>query len=216
MSINATWSGQSALNGAFGNLVEDDPFGIGRQFERLGQVPGNRLALTVFIGGEPNGISFFDKLLQFSDALLFVGRYLISRGEIMLDIYRHTAFGQIADVPKRRLNDVITAKKLFDSLGFGGTFNDDKVFAHGFEHSTLATWFKNVEGPSKSWFRFARARLGCQVRQAGLVIELGGSLFVDEEQIYLLAQPVMKGLFNYASKEFEPAFVAEFADTYRR
>src|SRR5674476_388589 len=141
MSIDNTRGGESAFDGAFGNLVENDPLGVGRQVERLGEVPGNCLALAVLIGGKPDSASRFDELSELGDAFLLVGRDLICGGKIMFDIDGHAAFGQVTNVSKRCLDDIVTAQKLFNSLGLGGTLNDNEVFAHELEHSTLVALF---------------------------------------------------------------------------
>ena len=87
----------------FGDLAEGDPLGLaGRHVGCLGDVPGDRLALAVEVGGEEDLVGALGGLLDVGDLLAAILRDDVLRGEIMVDVDPELALAgvlrQVADV----------------------------------------------------------------------------------------------------------------------
>ena len=107
-------------NGRLGNLVKDNAFSrFILQPQHLVKVPRNGLSLAVLIGSEPNRFGVFGGFLQVGDKFFLVGRNLVFRFVLMLNVDAEAFFGQIADVSVTRSDHIIFAQKLLDSLGLG-------------------------------------------------------------------------------------------------
>ena len=118
-----------------GDLVEDHPVDRQalRRLELVEEVPGDRLALAVLIGGEVEGVGVLDQLLQLRDVALLVARHDVVGLEAVVDVDREPAprlvldlgrgvrgvVGQVADVTDRGLDDVVRAQVAADGAGLG-------------------------------------------------------------------------------------------------
>jgi hypothetical protein len=80
-----------------GDLVKLDPPRIS-EAKHLGQVPGDRLALAIGVGGQDHGGPVLDRLLQVVDGLLAVSDHAVAGPEVVLDVDRQLPLRQIADV----------------------------------------------------------------------------------------------------------------------
>ena len=78
--------GQSILNGLFGDFVEhqsvDGHFG----FEDFEKVPRNGLSFAVFVRRQVELVHVFQKIFEFINLFLLVGRHDVDRGEILINI----------------------------------------------------------------------------------------------------------------------------------
>src|SRR5205823_3603835 len=106
------------LHRAFGDLVEQhavDVFLVALA-EGFGDVPGDRLALTIRIGRQ-------------IDVLLAV-QHLVLGSEVVLDVDTQLALGQVHDVPDRCLHLEVSSQILLERARFGGRFDDQQIFRH--------------------------------------------------------------------------------------
>ena len=126
-----------------GDLVEDHPVDRQalRRLELVEEVPGDRLALAVLIGGEVEGVGVLDQLLQLGDVALLVARHDVVGLEPVVDVDREPAprlvldlgrgvrgvVGQVADVTDRGLDDVVRAQVAADGAGLGRGLDDDEL-----------------------------------------------------------------------------------------
>ncbi len=78
--------GDRRLDGRLGDLVEDHPLDRHLGLERLQQVPGDRLALAVLIGGEEDLVDLLGQLDQLVDLLLAVRGDDVERREAVVDV----------------------------------------------------------------------------------------------------------------------------------
>ena len=131
---------EGPLDFALGDGVEDYPLGpVDGVVQRVGDVPGDGLALAVEVGGEPDVGRLLGRLLQLADGLLARGHDLVGRLEVVLEVHpRHRPLdplgvpgGQVADVADAGHHDVVAAEVLVDRLGLGGRLDDDQVLARG-------------------------------------------------------------------------------------
>jgi len=90
----------SISRGDGGDLVELDPLGVA-EVERLGEVPGDRLALPVGVGGEDDLAVTADGGLQLTERLAAALNDLVGRLEAGVHVDRERLLGQVADVSHR-------------------------------------------------------------------------------------------------------------------
>ena len=120
IDIDATRIFDGVQNGRFCNFVENNSFSrFVFQPQHFVKVPRNGFSLTVLIGCEPYGLCIFGGFFQIGYKLFLVGRNLVFRFILMLDVDAEAFFGQIADVSVTRRHHIIFAQKLFNSLGLG-------------------------------------------------------------------------------------------------
>ena len=113
-------------DGILGDFVENDTLGAVRgQMERLGQVPGDRLSLAVFIGSQPDGLCGCRSVFKLGNDLLFVGGDNILRCEAGFGIYGKLVGGQVADVAETGFDGIILAQELLDGFCLGGRLDDN-------------------------------------------------------------------------------------------
>ncbi len=107
------------LNRVSGNLVKDHPMHRhgARNFESLGDVPGNRFAFTVRVGCEIDCVRLPQGLAKFGHNFLF-GNFIFWC-KIVFQIYCQSVFGKIADVPHAGQNAELFAEILLEGPGFG-------------------------------------------------------------------------------------------------
>ena len=78
--------GHRAGDGGRGDLVEDHPAHRHRRLERLHQVPGDRLALAVLIGGQVDLVGVLDQRPELADLLLAVRADHVERLEVVVGV----------------------------------------------------------------------------------------------------------------------------------
>ena len=114
------------LDGPLGDLVEHDAADpLVGQVEHLLEVPGDRLALAVGVGRQVDDVGLGGLALQLGDRVLLARHDLVGR---RVAVHRRRGpslrFGQVADVPHARLDDVARAEELVDRLGLLGALDD--------------------------------------------------------------------------------------------
>ena len=112
-------------DGVLGDLPENDPFCVGFQAKCFFEVPRNSFAFAVIIRCQPYFIGFFSQLFKLADQLLFVGRYLVIRGEAVLHINGKAIFRQVANVAEARPDHEVAAEVAFNCFRFRGRFDND-------------------------------------------------------------------------------------------
>ena len=124
------------FDGLLGHLVEDDSLEpLRRQAQFLGQVPGDRLTLTVEVGRQPDVIGLLGNLLQLADGLLLAVNRDVDRLEVVVEIdpgnrQVHScriATRKITDVTHRRLDLEPRAEVLVDRLRLGRRLDNHQV-----------------------------------------------------------------------------------------
>ena len=125
----------------FGDLVEGDPLRLlGRDVGGLGDVPGDRLALAVEVGGEIDLVRALGGLLDVGDLLAPVVGDHVLRFEVVVDVDAELAlarvFGQVADMAIGGKDAVVATEIALDGARLGRRFDDDEVLGHGRECST--------------------------------------------------------------------------------
>ena len=123
---------------------ENDTLGVRRlNPDFLRKVPGDRLALAVKVGREPDLAAgrhrVLGGLLEISHHCFFAGEHLIRRCELLFEIHaRHghlLALGRLArqvpHVPDTGKHDVLGAEILIDCFGLGRGFDDHEALAAG-------------------------------------------------------------------------------------
>jgi hypothetical protein len=118
--------------------VEHHPPGLFRgHSEQLGEVPGDRLALAVEVGREPDRGCRAAGLLQLVDSLALALEHLVARLEAVLEVdpgHRlllalGPAGGQVADVADAGEDHEVGPEVLPDRLRLGGALDDDQLLA---------------------------------------------------------------------------------------
>ena len=79
-------SAAAAQDGGLGDLVEDHPADRDLRLERLEQVPGDRLALAVGVGGEVELVGVLEQALELGDLGLLVRADDVERLEVVVDV----------------------------------------------------------------------------------------------------------------------------------
>ncbi len=113
-----------------GDRVEDDALDrlvLDRALraEHLEQVPGDRLALAVRVGGKDQPVGAVHRRGDLRQPLARLGVHLPMHREVVLGIDRAVLRRQIADVPVGRDHLIARAQVLVDGLGLGRRFDDD-------------------------------------------------------------------------------------------
>ena len=132
-----------------GDLVEDHP--LDRDVLRLQlveEVPGDRLALAVLIGGEVELVGVLEQALELGDVALLVARDDVVGLEAVLDVDREPAprlvldlrrgvrgaVREVADVADGGLDDVARAEVPRDGAGLGRGLDDHQLVCHLLVH----------------------------------------------------------------------------------
>ncbi len=134
--------GHGLADRVLGDLVEDHPLDRDLGLEDLLEVPGDRLALPVLIGGEEQLVGVLQQVLELLDLRLLVGVDHIDRLEVVFDVHteaadlagvllRHLggAVGKVTDVPDARFDYVAGAEVALDRLRLGRRLDDDESAA---------------------------------------------------------------------------------------
>ena len=114
------------VDGQLGDLVEDDPVGIA-EAERLGEVPGDRLALAIGVRREQRRRRLLDGGAEIADLLLLALDELVLRGEAGVDVDADLRLGQIADVPHGGEHDVLGPEKTGERSRLARRLDDDQT-----------------------------------------------------------------------------------------
>ena len=115
-----------------GDLLEQHPMHrhpLGRG-DLVGDVPGDRLAFPVGVGGEVDGGRGLGGLLELGQRLGLALDGDVLGLEPVVDVHAQLPGGEIAQVPDRRLHVVAPAQVLPDGLGLGGRLDDDERISH--------------------------------------------------------------------------------------
>ena len=84
---------------ALGDLLEGDALGdLFGNLRRLHQVPGDRLAFAVRVGGQVHFLGLRRRLRQILDHIFLVVGYAILGREVVIDVHAQLRFEQIAHV----------------------------------------------------------------------------------------------------------------------
>ena len=95
--------------------------------QHLEDVPGDRLALAVGVGGEDDAVGVLDRLDDVGEALARFGVDFPAHREILVRADGAVLGGQIADVAVGGQDLVVRAEIFVDGLRFGGRFDDDDI-----------------------------------------------------------------------------------------
>ena len=129
-------------HGLLGDLVEAHAAErrlAGAGLQRLLQVPGDRFALAVRVGGEIDGVRGLGRALELVDRLLLAGEDLVGRLVGVLAVDAEPLARQIAHVPVRGHDLEALAEELLEGLGLRGGLDDDDGLGHtgrGPSHNT--------------------------------------------------------------------------------
>ena len=133
--IDLPGRGHGGLDRGFGDGVEGNAADLlaflqaGGQ--RFGQVPGNRLAFAVGVGGEDQLVIGLERLGNCLDMSAAVGSDFPGHGKVMLGIDRAVLGRQVAHMTVRGQNRETGAEVLRDGLGLGRGFDDDDCHGYG-------------------------------------------------------------------------------------
>ena len=116
--------GERLADRALGDLAEGHPPGLARRdVGRLGDVPGDRLALAVEVGGEVDEVGRLGGLRDLGDLLAAVVRDDVLGGEVVVDVDPELALagvlGQVADMAVGGEDPVVRAQVALDRPGLG-------------------------------------------------------------------------------------------------
>ena len=119
--------------------MEDHPLDGNLRLEHLVQVPGDRLALAVFVGREQELVGVLEERLQLGDLLLLVRVDDVERAEVVLDVDAEPrpllllvlsrdvrgALRKVADVADGGLDDEVRTEVSRDGPGLRRGLDDD-------------------------------------------------------------------------------------------
>ena len=171
--------GERVPDRALGDLVERHALGLRRRHVRgLRDVPGDRLALAVEVGGEVDRVGRLRGLADLGDLLLAVVGDHVLRREVVVDVDPELALAgvlrQVPDVAIGGEDSVVVAQVALDRPRLGRRLHDHEVLRHGRECST---GFLHGRSPGThraiAWDAGGNARRDRSVRPRGCV---GGSL----------------------------------------
>ena len=97
--------------------------------ENLQDVPGDRLAFAVRVGGQNELVGVFDGARDIVEPLLRLGIDLPEHAEIMVRIDRAALGRQVADMAERGQDLIALAQIFIDCLRLGGRFHQYKIHA---------------------------------------------------------------------------------------
>ena len=95
----------------------------------IGDVPGDRLALAVEVGGEPHRLGLAGLVGELLELLAALLERLVVGREVMLEVDPQLLLREVADVAVRGGDGVSGSKVSLDRLCFGGRFDDHQVAA---------------------------------------------------------------------------------------
>ena len=95
--------------------------------ENIGQMPRDRLALTVGVGREVDGVGFLRRLLQLGNELFLALDDRVLRFKIVFHVHAQPCLRQVAHVAHRGDDLIIAAEVFFDRFRLCGRLNDDEL-----------------------------------------------------------------------------------------
>jgi hypothetical protein len=139
--VHLTRVGDGAGDRLRGDLVEDHPAVRHLGLELLQQVPGDGLALAVFIGGEQEFVGVLEQALELGDLLALVAVHDEQRLEVVVDVDAEPgprlapvlgrdlgrAVRHVADMADAGLDHVALAEVPGDRPGLGRGLDDDQL-----------------------------------------------------------------------------------------
>jgi hypothetical protein len=126
--VDVAGVGEGPPDGVGGDLGEGDPAGrAGGQLGRLGDVPGDRLALPVGVGGEEHLVGRLGGLADAGDDLLALLGHLVGDRDAAVDVHGKVRLGQVTDVAHGGDHVVVLAQVLADGLRLGRRLDHDQV-----------------------------------------------------------------------------------------
>ena len=136
VAVDLARAGEGLADRALRDLVERHPARLGGgNVGRLGDVPGDRLALAVEVGREIDVDRPAGGLLDRGDLLAPVVGDHVLRREVVVDVDAELALagvlGQVADVAIGGEDLVVVAEVALDRPRLGGRFHDHEVLGHG-------------------------------------------------------------------------------------
>ena len=128
------------LDGGGRDLVEDDALVGHFGLEHFDEVPADRLAFAVLVGGEQDTVGLLEFLAQTGDVLLRLAGDDVIGLESVIDVDGEVgpgltldlggtlgrATGKIADVSEAGRDDIIVVQESGDRVGLGSRFDDDQ------------------------------------------------------------------------------------------
>ena len=135
--VDLAGPGEGLADRGLRDLAEGDPGELLRR-ERggLGDVPGDRLALAVEVGGEEDPVGRPRRALDRADVTPrpVVGDHVLW-DEAVLDVHPQLplagVLGQVPDVPVRGEHGIARPEVALDRLRLGGRLDDHQIAAHG-------------------------------------------------------------------------------------
>ncbi len=116
-----------------GDLVEYDALQSRRaEVCRLEQVPGDRLALAVGVGGEIDSSSLAGGVADLLDGLRLLFRHDVSRQEAVIDFDAHVVLRQVPHVAYGGLYVIVCAQNARNRPRLGGRFDYDQALSVSF------------------------------------------------------------------------------------
>ena len=117
---------------AAGDFVEGNPLHLDAAqgllvLQHRADVPGNRLALSIRVGGEIEGLGALQRLGDRADLLFAPGIGLPVHGEVLVRTNAAVLRGEIANMAETGQNGVPAAQVSVDGFRLGGGFNDNYV-----------------------------------------------------------------------------------------
>ncbi len=113
------------LDGGAGDLVEHHALHGHRRLQGLQEVPGDRLALAVLVGGEVQLVGLLERGPEVADHVL--AGDLVGGLEAVVDVDAEALLGQVGDVADGRLHDEVAPEEPGDGLRLGRRFDDDEL-----------------------------------------------------------------------------------------
>src|SRR6266851_2925639 len=116
---------EGGLDRALGDLVEHDPMRLGLgHAQLLREMPADRLALAVRVGGDVERVDLLGGLFQLVEHLLLGGQDTVVGLEAFLLVDAQLALGQVADMAHRGPHDKGRIQILLDRLDLRGRLHD--------------------------------------------------------------------------------------------
>ena len=114
-------------DGALGDFIENDALRfLWRQLQGAGQMPGDRFAFAVEVGGEIDHVRLGGELSQIGDQLGTAGQDVVNRLEVVIEVSAQFALGQIPNVAHRSPDSIAGAEIFLDGFGLRRRFHDDQ------------------------------------------------------------------------------------------
>ena len=128
VEVDAARVGEGLIDRALGDLAERHPLqAVRRQLGVLGDMPGDRFALAIEVGGKPHLVGATRLVGQLVELLAAVLQRLVAQGEVMVHVHAQALLRQVTDMAIGRQHGVAGAQVSLDGLGLGGRLDDHQV-----------------------------------------------------------------------------------------